>query len=143
MYRFIEPTAVTPLALPARTRALHAAVVILMRYVAGLSDDGAAAAFDSSDPTVRRTLGLLIERLRLIDDGNISDTVAHVDQITSEWEHWRDEALAMGPPLHYESSGAQNLVSLLRRYNQTGTGWPTLDSMRNVDPDVLVKVEGE
>ena len=42
IYREVEPTSVTPWALPARERALHAALVVLVRNVLGASQETGA-----------------------------------------------------------------------------------------------------
>ena len=39
LYRAVEPTSVTPFAPPARDRALHAALIILMRFAGGIGEN--------------------------------------------------------------------------------------------------------
>ena len=52
-YRFVEPTSVTPYTYQARLRALHAALVIVMRHAGlGLLRNNTAADFDPDNPRV-------------------------------------------------------------------------------------------
>ena len=49
LYRAVEPTSVTPFALPARNRALHAGLVVMARHARGWEPNDAASLFSAAD----------------------------------------------------------------------------------------------
>ena len=60
VYRFVEPTSITPYTYQARKRALHAALVIAMRYgCAFMLSNRAASNFDAQNPASRKSLEAL------------------------------------------------------------------------------------
>ncbi len=138
MYRNVEPGSVTPFALPARRRALHAALVILMRHSMGLSALEDADRFDPTDPTTREAMDWLIARAAAVDPLERDDTERHLGQLAQEWAR-----LTNDPQTLRYWSRARQIPSLLKRFGQPGSGWSTLDSMRDVDVETLIKVRGE
>ena len=142
LYRQVEPTSVTPFSLPARERALHAAVVVLARHALGFGGDDAAALVDPHDAPVKRLLEELIERVRISDPDETDATVTHLERILGEWDVFRSEAARRSGGLRYAGAGKSH-VALLRRFGAPGDGWETLDSMRNVDLATPVKIRGQ
>ncbi|WP_241832218.1 helicase-related protein [Pseudofrankia sp. EUN1h] len=150
LYRSVEPTSVTPFSLPARNRALHADLVILARHACGWSGEKDAAQFDQDDPTMTTLLDMFMARA--------SDTVPRgvehretrereAQEIEKDlWQlaaEWREKALQAGSDefgLTYRA--VKHRPGLLRRHDEAGDGWATLDSMRNVDVTVAIKVRG-
>ncbi|MGC4862811.1 helicase-related protein [Micromonospora sp. DT41] len=141
LYRVVEPTSVTPFSVPARTRALHAGLVILARHVHTWRDDRAAAAFDPKDPAWRSLVEKFIARARAADPDEAADVARHVEQLEEHWAGLVDRAHPLGG-LTYTGGGRER-IQLLRKFDMPGPGWPTLDSMRNVDTDARVLVRGE
>jgi hypothetical protein len=87
-YAEVEATSVTPAASRARDRALHAAFVILMRYLPnGLPRDSDAANFKSDSPLVRDIKNYLVERLSLTDPIEKTSIAEHLDRITEKWDN--------------------------------------------------------
>src|SRR5690606_37414291 len=62
-YSFVEPTSVTPGALPAIERGLHAALVTVVRHAGGLKVNSAAKQFDPANPPVAAVINRLKQRL--------------------------------------------------------------------------------
>jgi hypothetical protein len=142
LYRAVEPTSVTPFSVSARTRALHADLVLLVRHALGLSAEDAAADFDEQDPTLKAVIEDFLERARCADPTEADRVRVHLEQLVQDWSQRVRDARDKGG-LRYRSSGrAQPQPGLLRRYADAGEGWPTLDSMRSVDVDVRVRVTG-
>ncbi|MER6626162.1 helicase-related protein, partial [Streptomyces sp. NPDC000931] len=142
LYRAVEPTSVTPFSVPARSRALHACLVILVRHALGLSTEEAAADFDDQDPRLTSLVEEFLERARTADPDEEERVREHVDQLVEDWSRRLLEAEASGGLLYRSNGRSQPQPGLLRRYTDDGGGWPTLDSMRSVDVDVRVRVTG-
>ena len=144
LYRWVEPTSVTPWARPARDRTLHAALVILARYAGGMPDNDDAAQMNRSDPRFAGLVDRLIERIRLSDDEEVHATQLHIDVLLREWEERIVSAADSVTPLRYDSAGNRQFAALLCQYENQGKGlWPTLNSMRHVDVSCLLQIDGE
>lgn len=140
LYRHVEPTSVTPFSVPARDRALHAGLVVLARHALGLAKNTSASEFDSDAPDLHQLLEEFLERAGVADPDELQAVRRHLEELCRYWSQMVDEARPSGG-LMYESSGKQS-VALLKRYGEGGEGWPTLNSMRNVDTEVRMRVRG-
>jgi hypothetical protein len=145
LYRNVEPTSVTPFSLPARQRALHAALVVLVRHGSGLSGNGEASRFRKEDSKVLRAVQALKSRARMVDPEEADATCEHIDKLVQAWD---EQAVEYGSAMKYKNSSAGG-YSLLKDF---GTGsshdstvppWSTLQSMRSVDSKTNVYVQGE
>jgi hypothetical protein len=123
-------------------RALHAALVILIRHGLGLSANDGAQGFDVDGPELKTIKDYLLEIVRRVDPYEAVATSTHLDQIAYEWAAWRDEAIGEGKALYYRASGRQT-HRILKDFGAAGQGWPTLHSMRNVDRNSPIHVLGE
>jgi hypothetical protein len=143
-YSFVEPTSVTPGSLPAIKRALHAAIVTAVRHGTGLKDNQGARRFDPSEATANQVLATLRRRLEAaypeVADHDIRARLAsELDRLIDQWVSWRDTQ----PGLTYVVAPAQQDPALLRRFEDKlveGVGWHTLQSMRHVDSEIVLKV---
>jgi hypothetical protein len=142
LYRFVEPASVTPFSLPSRNRALHAALVILVRHGAGYASNEDALEFDSSDQKIAKAIQLLLEQAKIKDPKEALNTENHLERLVGEWQRKVEKARSGGYPFPYESRSKQ-VPSLLKDFGSTLTGWPTLQSMRSVDPTCEITVWGE
>lgn len=131
IYRFVEPTSVTPFALPVRERALHALVISLVRL---WGDDSVRRAPDPppTDKLIERIRGVILDRVRLVDGVELNAAARSFDDFVAEWRRVpptryggfgqpREEVPLMFP------AGSQELA------DWDGRAWPTPSSMRNVD----------
>jgi len=151
LYRAVEPTSVTPYALPSMERALHAALIIVMRYCAGLSGNDGAKSFDKHKPEIARAIDALRQRM-LAAEAYDSTTRAginrYLDICIDAWQEKAELSRQSGIQLRYEGKSSPNLSSLMIDYTPGAATkpeipWPTLNSMRNVDSDCNVYVWGE
>lgn len=138
IYRWVEPTSVTPFAVPVRERALHAQLVTLVRYWGGqsLCERPSPAP---NDPLVNRIRDILIQRIQQVD---VSES-ALADQMLSDLiARWR----AVLPPIYGHfgpppqetplmfPSGTEPRALWARRSKATPS------SMRNVDSGCAAEV---
>jgi hypothetical protein len=140
MYRHVEPSSVTPYALPARERAFHASVISAVRMATHLSKNEKAADFRPAEEDVRDVLDDLYQRMKDADDSEVLGIEAAGENIEEWWE-----GLA-SPGLRYATAtNAKNYRSLIKRFGEVGQGAAreTLQSMRHVDTSVRVKIDGQ
>lgn len=142
LYSAVEPTSVTPFSVPARERALHADLVILVRHALRLAQNTDAARFDADDPGLKEIVAELVERAQRADPDESVRVAADIERRIREWtlrvvtvDEENEGAL------RYRGSG-RNHPRLLKGFLDGGAGWPTLHSMRSVDVDVQVRVRG-
>lgn len=142
LYRYVEPTSVTPFALPSRTRALHAAFATLVRHgVPGMSPENAAGLFDRNRDEVRRVVASVLSWVVRVDQREFDQTARMLDRIQQDWEERATLVTGSGRKLHY-GSHARNVPGLFRAFDNTEANglWPTLQNMRSVDETCAVTV---
>lgn len=142
-YSFVEPTSVTPGALPAIERALHAALVIVVRHGAGLRANEAAGKFDPQDQKIAETIAQLEHRLQSAYDGTNEGEererlAVRLAERVSEWSEWTRNC----DGLRYVFAKGQAKPCLLVRFGGKrvdNVGWNTLQSMRHVDKELTLE----
>ena len=142
-YRYVEPTSVTPYTRQARKRALHAALVIVLRHSRnlGLLKNDSAINFDRHNHNIQKAIETLSHRCR----SAISDVVLHestsrnLNELTEEWEELVERCKGERERLMYRGdSSNQSGARLLYGYDDNIVGlWLTLNSMRNVEDNAL------
>ncbi len=145
LYRWVEPTSVTPFALPARERALHAALVIIVRHACGLSANSAAEKFDPASEPVKTLLAAFVARTARAEPAEGAATAQHVEQLVAKWAYraLRSRDKRSGPLVYDGAAGAQFEALLCPFGKPMGDAWKTLNSMRNIDSQTLIWVNGE
>ncbi|WEK61722.1 MAG: helicase-related protein [Candidatus Microbacterium colombiense] len=140
-YRFVEPSSVTPWSLQARRRALHASLVILVRHGVGRNGNADAAYFDPDSAGVKKAVALLKKHVACADPREAAKVGEEIDDAVLQWVEARERAESAGKSLVYQSKNQDE--RLLRQFTEPGTGWPVMNSMRNVDRVVKVRAKGE
>ncbi len=131
LYRHVEPTSVTPFADPVRRRALHAALVTVVRHGARLDE---ASTFSMEDPRIRDVIERLAARIAKADPAEADSSRRHLDCLIEEWTEWAADRRLM-----YTARSWQ-FTSLLVDFGSKREGWETLSSMRSVDLQVPIDV---
>lgn len=151
LYRAVEPSSVTPYALPSMERALHAALVIAMRYSGGLLRDADASKFDPSKAHQLATIEALRARMK---EAQSDDPVlcvgidTYLEACVDTWAKAANSSRQGSRQLKFDARGSANFESLLVQYRpginwKPEIPWATLNSMRNVDQECPVFVRGE
>ena len=140
-YRHVEPTSVTPFSYPCRQRALHAALVIVIRHGAGLLSNDAVKDFDPAVPPISNLMFMLENRCRDADPERGDATAEHLKDLQHEWLKFIEVNANVMPIKYSESDKQINSERLLYDFDARIKGvWPTLQSMRNVENVALVKL---
>ena len=142
VYRHVEPTSVTPWSSASRDRALHAAFIILVRAFAGLTENKDAHRFDPGSPETMHARDLLVNVVRRSDHEEADVAAAFLDRRIEHWTELITEAEERDKKLYFRPGG-KGVRSLLKNFGEVGAGWETLQSMRSVDRECLVRVQGE
>jgi hypothetical protein len=151
LYRAVEPTSVTPYALPSMERSLHAALTTVVRYCADLSGNDGAKYFDKDKPVVADAIDSLRKRMLAAEPDDAATRAGIEHYLNRCIEAWQEKAVLSrqsGIQLRYDVKSTPNLEPLLVDYMPGAAvkpeiPWPTLNSMRNVDSDCNVYVWGE
>jgi len=141
IYRHVEPTSVTPYALPARERTLHAALVALVRHALPWSKTGDASRVDFDDPRTKGAIDRMLGLMCSADPGEADELKKLAFERIAEWSSYAE---TYGPTFQYESRQAPlNFDSLLYAYGGLrGRGqWPAMNSVRNVDSETPIVIK--
>lgn len=139
LYRYVEPTTVTPYSPPSRRRSLHAALVILVRHGLGLNRDAQAGDVLQHQDAVTAYVDDLVAMVEKVEKREARATRDYLEDFVADWYGRAREAERLGRSLYYAYQG-KGQFNLLKDFFRRGQGWDTLRSMRNVDRSCLVTV---
>jgi ATP-dependent helicase YprA (DUF1998 family) len=135
LYRFVEPTSVTPFSVPARDKALKGIIISLMRHYVGWRKDNELKKFDPNNYKYKEAKEYLIKRVEDIEPREIESLKNDFNKLEKQLKNLIediDEIVYSNPKKH----------SLLYRAGSVGEYWKTLTSMRNVDSESNAKIIG-
>lgn len=135
-YRHVEPTSVTPFAQPAQSRGLHGAFLALVRMVSSLHANNHASKIGEKMEEVGPLADEFLKRVEEARDGDTLETRECLDRFI---EYWAEIATTRGSNLRFQSGGRAH-ATLIRPFRKSGEGWETLQSLRNVDTPLKLKV---
>ncbi|WP_141360587.1 helicase-related protein [Streptomyces sp. 6-11-2] len=143
LYREVESTSVTPFSARARERGLHAVIVALARImIPAAGPNESAGKVESYEDILRNEVkDILVRRVRAVTPEE-SDAVSHAFNEFVDW--WCDEA-DIHSGLLFEPKKGSRTPSLLKAYDdesENAEAWPTLWSLRDVDAESALFMEG-
>ncbi|WP_104490830.1 MULTISPECIES: helicase-related protein [Acinetobacter] len=146
LYRYVEPTSVTPWAKPALERALHASLIAVVRVTGYLRKNDSAKFFDPNHEEFKEVRKVFEKRISVAMQGlsEIDQSVVknYLQELIDIWEK-RANATENGLT-HYEVQGKQ-FQPLIQPFEKPSNSeaWKTLNSMRNVDTETKLYIRGE
>lgn len=143
LYREVESTSVTPFSARARDRGLHAVIVALARILipAARPNDGAGQVDSYEDVLRGRIKSILLERVEAVTE---EETDA-VSRAFDEFVHWWCREAEIDNNLLFEPQRGSRTPSVLKAYDdesQDAEAYPTLWSLRDVDAETVLFMEG-
>ena len=135
LYRYVEPTSVTPFSLPSRNRALPAALVIVVRHGLGYGGNADAGTVDFTSTRLAAALDRFLNRVEMADPDEAADTRTEINRLIDSWEQ---EILNPGNPLYYYSGRPDR--SVLRHPHGRHGMWESQHSMRMADRESPVDI---
>ncbi|WP_399892169.1 helicase-related protein [Streptomyces sp. BBFR51] len=141
LYRHVEPTSVTPWSVPSRRRALHAALVVLVRHRLGLAAENQAGHVLDHLAEVESLADELAVRAEAAEPTVGEAVRKELEGLIADWEDAAREARKSGRELYYRSQG-KGQSNLIKSFEQNYGLWETPNSMRNVDRECQVTVKG-
>jgi hypothetical protein len=144
-YRFVEPSSLTPFTHQARTRALHAALIIAIRFGdTGLLKNSTAGDFNKDTEVIKKIIKELKIRCDLAIGKDQEARLAvhkHLDEHVDTWhiesEYCRKNRIRL---VYHSNDRAFN--NLICNFDEKNGVWPTLQSMRSVEKSALMKLVG-
>lgn len=145
LYRYVEPTSITPWAKPALERALHASLIAAVRVTGYLRKNESARYLDSNHPDFVHIATALKKRIVQAMDGMPqSEQQTTLQQLDSIIDTWQERCNRTSKPLtHYEAN--KQFQPLIQSFESAShaEAWRTLNSMRNVDTETHLYIRGE
>ena len=142
-YRFVEPSSLTPFTFQARSRALHAALVIVMRHSdIGLLKNDKAGEFNKESDVIKKVIKEMKIRCKFAIGENreiVKKVEMHIDKLVAEWKNEAQHCEQNRIKLVYHSKD-RNFNNLICNFEEKNGLWQTLQSMRNVESSALVKL---
>ena len=141
-YRYVEPSSVTPYTYQSRRRALHAALVLALRYgVEGMLKNDSAININVEDETTKQVVELFVQRCVAADPSRKKEIKNHIYDLLFAWQEKAERCKKRRRGLHYQVPNKERDADrLLYAHGDDVIGlWPTLQSMRNVESTGLLK----
>jgi hypothetical protein len=138
LYRYVEPTSVTPFSPQARERGMRGVLIALARQLAGVTSPDQIGARISA---VSSEVDLLLNRVRLIDGAERDEALQEIEGWLTRWRNYApgDYGWMAGNVTHETLAfpyGGEPDPEFQR------LAWPLLTSMRNVDGTAVGRVVG-
>ena len=142
IYRYVEPTSVTPFSSPSMERALHAALIIVMRHAGGLKDSSSVNNFDPNNKDQKFLINLFIERIEKAAEKENTLVKKYLKKFIMDWEKFIED---VGDPRVFYVKGEQYNSFMIRyedkhKNDKDHKVFATLNSMRNVDQEAEIEI---
>ena len=132
LYRELEGSSVTPFAARARDKVLHAALIVLARYMIPELNDKPVLTPELRQKIEELVVPYIMDRVKKIDDREVEDTARQLNSILDKWEY-RDGLKSYWGRKDSLLTSADDVAQLYAVYNKKAEGISTPNTMRNVE----------
>lgn len=136
LYRYVEPTSVTPFSPQARDRGLRGVLIALARQLAGIDQPN---KINDHILKLNKEVESILKRANLVDSDEVDEARAELREWIAFWRQYR-------PPEYGRMGGKVNEQTLAYPFGAVPDpdfqrdAWPLLTSMRNVDGTAVGRV---
>lgn len=135
LYRYVEPTSVTPFSAPVRNKALHAVVITLIRHLLGYAKNESLPEFDTTSAEVNRIAEDIVKRVSIIDSTEAEATGREIQTILERIHELQEQEAGVS----YDNLPGSEKIPLLRKPGDKGRGeYAVPQSMRSTDAECYV-----
>lgn len=139
LYRYVEPTSVTPFSAPVRDKALHAVVITVVRHYLGLENSKQLQDFDPNSEKLKDAVEKILSRVQKVDSAEEKQTRREIEEIIKTIKDVSNlgENAAFGPVNSKEKTA---LMRTPADYEFVGR-YATPQSMRSTDVECIVRLD--
>lgn len=139
LYRYVEPTSVTPFSAPVRDKALHAVIIMLVRHYLGFETNKQLAEFNPNSEKLKDVINLILERVNKIDSAEVERTKIEIEKVISTIT----DISQLGEAAMYGPSNSKDKTALMRSPTDSDFAgrYSTPQSMRSTDVECVVRLD--
>jgi len=139
LYRYVEPTSVTPFSPPARDKALRSVFLTLLRHTTGLNESKDLKDYKQFSVKVNEVIREIIKRVDVIDPAEAKETLEELHAINSRIIELVDHSAGVA----YEESANNDNIGLMKSPTDTRSNaeYRIPQSMRSADSECYVTVD--
>ncbi|MGY5267788.1 helicase-related protein [Paraclostridium bifermentans] len=149
-YKYVEPTSVTPFSEPARQRGLHSVLISMVRHMLKISLEEDASQFDIYMEGIEDIKDFILDRVNKLDETSdksmLKEVEFELDSILYDWDdkvkyaEENNKKMRYSRPYKEKFEKDATTISLMKGFYESGSGYSTLTSMRNVSPNSKVEI---
>jgi Helicase conserved C-terminal domain len=136
LYAEVEPTSLTPFALPVLNRALHAAMVAHVR----LASPAGISPYPYPGEAAARAAAVLRERAQASDPGELPELESVLRRRQRQWREWERTAWDANPVGGNPVQGLMRYAGTAEQPDIAAPSWEVPTSMRSVDAECEVRI---
>lgn len=138
LYRYVEPTSVTPFSSPARVKALPAIVITLLRHMLGYAKNESLLKFNPSSDEGEEIVREIVKRVIVVEKSEAETTGTEVRKILNRIQELQEQDSGVS----YDDLAGSEKIPLLRKPGDKTRGdFATPQSMRNTDAECYVTMD--
>jgi len=142
LYSEVEAMSVTPFSSRARDRGLHAVLFAMVRHlIDGMQDNESACRFDKNSDEVKKIVDFIIQRVKRVDNEEARSTEKAVVEILDRWASLADTTELVYQKKRKSRDDRVPLMVAAGEISDTSRSFPTLNSLRNIDPAAGLNLE--